>query len=63
MTQALKVLITGAAGGIGTATAHVLAHRGHSVVATDIEAVRGRGTSIPCGAPRDWTRESNVATL
>ena len=41
MSKALRVLITGAARGIGLATAQVLAGRGHSVVATDISAVSG----------------------
>src|SRR6202008_1248856 len=41
MSEALRVLITGAARGIGMATAQVLANRGHSVVATDISALRG----------------------
>jgi NAD(P)-dependent dehydrogenase (short-subunit alcohol dehydrogenase family) len=36
MSKALRVLITGAARGIGMATAQVLAGRGHSVVATDV---------------------------
>src|SRR6185436_13429300 len=41
MSKALRVLITGAARGIGMATAQVLASRGHSVVATDVSAIRG----------------------
>src|SRR5579859_4744698 len=41
MAKALRVLITGAAGGIGMATAQVLANRGHSVVATDVTALSG----------------------
>jgi len=41
MAKALRVLITGAAGGIGMATAQVLARRGHSVVATDLTAPSG----------------------
>ena len=41
MSKALRVLITGAARGIGMATAQLLANRGHSVVATDISALRG----------------------
>ena len=39
MSKALRILITGAAGGIGMATAQALASRGHSVVATDISAL------------------------
>ena len=41
MSKGLRVLITGAARGIGMATAQVLANRGHSVVATDISALGG----------------------
>ena len=41
MSKALRVLITGAAGSIGMATAQLLGNRGHSVVATDLSAPGG----------------------
>ena len=41
MSKALRVLITGAAGAIGTATAQLLVGRGHWVVATDVSALSG----------------------
>ena len=41
MSKALRVLVTGAAGAIGMATAQALANRGHSVVATDVSALGG----------------------
>ena len=59
MSKALRVLITGAAGAIGMATAQVLANRGHSVVATDVSALSGSegiGAHVP-----DVTSDNSVA--
>lgn len=41
MSETLRVLITGAARGIGLATSQLLAKRGHSVIATDVSALSG----------------------
>ena len=59
MSTALRVLITGAARGIGLATARVLADRGHSVVATDLSAPGG-GEGIQARV-LDVTRDDSVA--
>jgi NAD(P)-dependent dehydrogenase (short-subunit alcohol dehydrogenase family) len=59
MSKALRVLITGAARGIGMATAQVLAARGHSVVATDLSAPTGlEGVEAHV---LDVTRDDSVA--
>src|ERR1700683_55250 len=59
MSKALKILITGAAGGIGMATAQALASRGHAVVATDISAL-SRLAGIQAHA-LDVTSDDSVA--
>jgi NAD(P)-dependent dehydrogenase (short-subunit alcohol dehydrogenase family) len=59
MSKALRVLITGAAGGIGMATARVLADRGHSVVATDVSA--SSGSEGIQARVLDVTRDDSVA--
>src|SRR6186713_2822909 len=59
MSKALRVLITGAARGIGMATAQVLANRGHSVVATDVSALSGL-EGIPAHV-LDVTSDDSVA--
>ena len=52
MSKALRVVITGAARGIGMATVQVLAKRGHWVVATDISAPSGLEAQIILGLRR-----------
>src|SRR5436305_12184958 len=59
MSKMLRVLITGAARGIGMATAQVLANRGHSVVATDVSALSGL-EGIPAHV-LDVTSDDSVA--
>ena len=59
MSQALRVLITGAARGIGRATSQVLASRGHWVVATDVSTPTG-SEGIQAHA-LDVTSEDSVA--
>jgi len=59
MSKTLRVLITGAARGIGMATAQLLANRGHSVVATDVSALSG-SEGIQAHA-LDVTRDESVA--
>lgn len=59
MSKALRVLITGAARGIGMATARALADRGHSVIATDISAPSG-SDGIQAHV-LDVTRDDSVA--
>ena len=43
-------IVTGAAGGIGAATAALLAEHGANVVVTDIDVARGREVAAACGA-------------
>jgi NAD(P)-dependent dehydrogenase (short-subunit alcohol dehydrogenase family) len=59
MSKALRVLITGAARGIGRATAQELARRGHSVVATDKSAI---DTSAWSGSERMQTHVLDVTS-
>jgi NAD(P)-dependent dehydrogenase (short-subunit alcohol dehydrogenase family) len=64
MSKTLRVLITGAARGIGMATAQVLAGRGHSVVATDVsplsESEGGKSEGIQAHV-LDVTSDDSVA--
>ena len=62
MPKALRVLVTGAAGAIGMATAHVLANRGHAVVATDLSALSALSGSEGIQAHAlDVTSDDSVA--
>jgi NAD(P)-dependent dehydrogenase (short-subunit alcohol dehydrogenase family) len=56
-------LVTGAASGLGAATAAALAERGATVVGVDLEAAVGRATDLPDGVrlvPADVTDEEQV---
>ena len=57
------VLVTGAASGIGAATARLAAERGAHVIATDVDGVKLQGVGADCGcialthdvtSPDDW---------